>query len=212
LLHSLEIIPLTESLLSVAVDLDRLCFGQLWTRDGYQREINSPNSDLLVLRTKELQIPVADPCGNEVEPPHLSTQPFPPILGLGCLWAILEEAHITILAIHPSYRGQGLGQVLLYQLILSAWKRQLAWVTLEVRASNEAAIALYHKFGFQNVGRRRNYYQDTYYHNIGEHGQELDKDALILWNNHLKNSDFQETLRIWEPAVSDRLTRFNWSL
>ncbi|NJN57619.1 MAG: ribosomal protein S18-alanine N-acetyltransferase [Leptolyngbyaceae cyanobacterium SL_5_9] len=124
----------------------------------------------------------------------------PPLLGIGCLWAILEEAHITILAVHPDYQRQGLGQILLWALLRSAWQRGLEWATLEVRASNRAAIALYQKFGFSEVGRRRRYYQDS-----GE-------DALILWHKGLQRPDFQQTLKIWQSQIGDRLCQSGWGL
>jgi ribosomal-protein-alanine N-acetyltransferase len=114
------------------------------------------------------------------------------------MWAILEEAHITVLAIHPDYQKQGLGQALLLALLVLAWKRGLEWATLEVRASNQAAIALYKKFGFETVGHRRKYYQDT-----GE-------DALILWRQGLQRPEFQQTLQIWRQQVRDRLHHSGW--
>ena len=115
------------------------------------------------------------------------------IIGVCCLWAILEEAHITILGIHPQYQRLGFGQLLLYTLMKSAWKRGLERATLEVAASNTSALSLYHKFGFQDVGRRRGYYQQT-----GE-------DALILWRSHLHDPGFKETLSEWYKQVVARI-------
>ena len=109
------------------------------------------------------------------------------------MWAILEEAHITILGIHPQYQRLGFGQLLLYTLMKSAWKRGLERATLEVAASNTPALSLYHKFGFQDVGRRRGYYQQT-----GE-------DALILWRSHLHDLGFKETLSEWYKQVVARI-------
>lgn len=116
------------------------------------------------------------------------------LIGIGCLWSILEEAHITILAIHPDYQGQGFGQALLYALLKSAYQRKLEWATLEVRSSNLTAISLYQKFGFQEAGRRRGYYQES-----GE-------DALILWRGGLQKPEFEQDLDRWEREIRDRLT------
>jgi ribosomal-protein-alanine N-acetyltransferase len=175
----LELKPLTAALLPEVVALDQRCLGGLWTLEGYQRELDSPNSELLLL-----QLP----------------QPSPALVGLGCLWAILNEAHITILAIDSAYQRQGLGQALLFALLVAAWKRRLEWATLEVKVSNQAAIALYQKFGFQEAGRRRNYYQDT-----GE-------DALILWRSGLQHPEFAQALQTWQLQMSDRLNQSGWHL
>ncbi|MBD3883532.1 ribosomal protein S18-alanine N-acetyltransferase [Phormidium tenue FACHB-886] len=175
-MNFLTIAPLVEALLPEAVALDQRCLGGLWTEDGYRREIDSPNSDLLMAQTKAEQ-----------------TQ----VIGLGCLWSILEEAHITILAIDPRYQRQGLGQALLLALLESAWKRGLEWATLEVRASNQAAIALYQRFDFQEVGRRRKYYDNS-------------EDALILWRKGLQHPEFLQRLQQWRSEVEQRLERSGW--
>lgn len=212
-----KIAPLTLDQLPAAVELDQLALGGLWTLDGYQRELESPNSDLLILEDLgEGEGLGARGWGLESEESEAQEQRLEgwnwnreftsaprstsPLLGIGCLWAILEEAHITILAVHPNYQRQGLGQVLLYTLLQSAWQRGLEWATLEVRASNQAAIALYQKFGFSEVGRRRRYYQDT-----GE-------DALILWHHGLQRPDFQQNLKIWQSQIGDRLCQSGWGL
>jgi len=161
--------------LNAVVTLDRLCFGQLWTLDAYQRELDSPNSELLGISWGE------------------------ELIGFGCYWAIVEEAHLTILAIHPHYQHQGLGQSLLCALLDSARQRGLERATLEVKASNHRALGLYQKFGFLTAGRRRNYYQET-----GE-------DALVLWLKGLQSPQFPEHLTQWQQqAQSKSLTQNNY--
>lgn len=171
-LSTLRILPLTREGLDAAVELDRLCLGGMWSLNGYQRELESPNSEILVLSVQEKAI-----------------------IGLGCFWAILEEAHITLLAIHPDYQGQGLGQLLLYSLLEKAVRRQLERATLEVRASNQIALSLYQKFGFKEAGRRKKYYPGT------------DEDALILWRGGLHLPEFSERLRIWREQIFSRLAK-----
>ncbi|MES1023831.1 ribosomal protein S18-alanine N-acetyltransferase [Gloeocapsa sp. BRSZ] len=175
----LELKFLAPEHLNAALELDQACFGGLWTLEAYQRELDSPNSDLIGL-----------------------INPFEPhsLLGMGCVWAILEEAHITILAVHPQYQRQGFGQALLYGLLSVAEERGLERATLEVRVSNDAAIALYQKFGFKTAGRRKRYYKDT-----GE-------DALILWHGGLAQPDFSQTLASWEYQIQTRLARCGWKL
>jgi [ribosomal protein S18]-alanine N-acetyltransferase len=177
--------PLSSQHLLDAVELDRRCLGGLWTQDGYQREIDSPNSDLLVLQRIE---------------PEMKGETSSTSIGLACAWAIADEAHITLLAIDPAYRQQGLGQMLLYALLVLAWRRSLKWATLEVRLSNQTAISLYQKFGFESVGQRRGYYQDT-----GE-------DALILWRKGLQRPEFEDALQQWRQQVSQRLHQAGWHL
>jgi ribosomal-protein-alanine N-acetyltransferase len=176
--QELKLQSLEAEQLEAAVALDRLCLGGLWTLQGYQRELDSPNSELLCLTTQS--------DGEEV------------ILGLGCFWAILEEAHITLLAVRPDFQGQGLGQMLLLALLKRALLRPLERATLEVRASNDIALSLYRKFDFQVAGRRKGYYQDG-----GE-------DALILWLGGLQRDDFRPTLTQWQQKVEGKLREHRW--
>jgi len=161
------------------VELDQACFGGLWTLEGYQRELDSPNTEFLGL------FATTAPSG---------------LLGMGCFWAILEEAHITILAIAPPYQGRGLGSTLLYALLKAACNRGLERATLEVRVSNSQAICLYEKFGFKTAGLRRGYYQDT-----GE-------DAALLWLGDLQTPQFQESLSQWHQQITHRLSLSGWQL
>lgn len=174
-----EIKSLTAENLSAVLELDIACFGGLWTLEGYQRELDSPNSDLIGLFSP-------------VSPLQL--------LGMGCFWSILEEAHITILAVDPQYHHQGLGQALLYSLLHTACDRGLERATLEVRASNSVAISLYQKFGFKTAGRRRHYYKDN------------NEDALILWLGDLQQPQFLDTLDHFHTIVSERLSKSSWEL
>lgn len=157
----------TAEWLDRVVELDRICFGQLWSAAQYQREFESPNSDILVVRNPDTQA----------------------ILAYGCVWAIVDEAHITILAVHPAHRHQGLGQLMLWGLLRSAIDRELARATLEVGVTNTAAIQLYEQFGFQTAGRRKKYYATT-----GE-------DALILWKGQLQ----YKTCAIELASIQQRL-------
>jgi ribosomal-protein-alanine N-acetyltransferase len=216
--------PLSLDLLPAAVALDQRCFGGLWTLDGYQRELESPNSELLVFKETEDRRQKAEGVreAREVErareqkyldstletqnsklPPLLPTSHSllpTPLIGLGCYWAILEEAHITMLAIDPIYQRQGLGQALLYVLLASAHARGLERATLEVRVSNTSALSLYQKFDFREAGRRPRYYPDN-----GE-------DALVLWRGSMQTPEFSKRLRDWQQQVCERLHQAGWQL
>ncbi len=176
--------PQVEQLPQI-VALDQLCLGGLWALAGYARELDSPNSCFLAL-----SLPVTP-----TEDVTASEQ----IIGCGCFWAILEEAHIILLMVHPEYQGQGLGKLLLCTLLKDAVKRQLERATLEVRASNKSALSLYQKFGFQVAGRRKGYYQAT-----GE-------DALILWRGDLAEAKFLDDLTLWQQEITALGIRWNQS-
>lgn len=91
------------------------------------------------------------------------------IIGYCGLWVIIDEAHITNIAIDPQYRGQKLGEALLRQVMLIALQKGAKTMSLEVRVSNYVAQNLYRKLGFQNGGIRKGYYTDNH------------EDALIMW-------------------------------
>lgn len=91
------------------------------------------------------------------------------VIAYGGIWVILEEAHITNIAVHPDYRCKGIGETLLNALLDKAYARGAKEITLEVRVSNLPAQWLYKKLGFSEEGIRRNYYEDN------------KEDALIMW-------------------------------
>ncbi len=91
------------------------------------------------------------------------------VVGYAGLWLIMNEAHITNIAIHPKYRGRGMGKKLVGGLIEEASKIDVYRITLEVRPSNAVALALYKKFGFVPCGIRPEYYRDN------------NEDAIIMW-------------------------------
>ena len=78
-----------------------------------------------------------------------------------CLWEIADELHVTNVAVHPTARRRGLARTLLRGVLGESRERGFRTVALEVRPSNEHAVALYDSLGFRVVGRRRGYYYDT---------------------------------------------------
>lgn len=179
LMKSLEIRPAIAEQIEQILALDQLCFGGIWSKDGYLREIDSSNASLQLLWLR----------GELAQEEFVS----PTLIGLGCLWSIVDEAHITLLGIHPQYRHQGLGMLLLNYLLQEAKERNLHHATLEVKTSNAKAIQLYKKFGFQIAGTRKNYYPKT-----GE-------DASILWLNRIDQAEFQLKLDDYWQQIGDRL-------
>lgn len=138
--------------------------------------------------------------GNSTVPdPPLAQQLEQQVLGFGCSWAILDEAHITLLAVAPPYQRQGLGKWLLLQLLQGACDRGLQRATLEVRVSNLIALKLYESLGFKIAGQRRRYYTD------GE-------DALILWQSGLQSPGWQTQLQHWRQESDRHLMAQGWHI
>ena len=83
------------------------------------------------------------------------------VVGMLVLWMIVDEAHIATLATHHEFRRQGIAKQLLVTALEGAYLEGARSALLEVRTGNEAAQAMYHKFGFEVVGRRERYYKDN---------------------------------------------------
>jgi [ribosomal protein S18]-alanine N-acetyltransferase len=148
----LELVTLTIEHLSAMVAIDQVCFGKHWSIETYRRELNSPNSHF---------VGIFEPTGS--------------LIGMGCFWAILDEAHITLLTVRPDWRRKGYGRLILRGLLHRAVKIGMLHSTLEVRGSNVAAINLYEKMGFESLGWRTKYYQNP------------EEDAVVMWMRGLQH-------------------------
>ena len=91
------------------------------------------------------------------------------VIGYAGMWIIVDEAHITNIAILSKYRGQGIGKLLMHEITKTARFLGAVKMTLEVRVNNIAAQNLYRQFGFEDAGIRPRYYSDN------------NEDALIMW-------------------------------
>ncbi|MGK7907148.1 MAG: ribosomal protein S18-alanine N-acetyltransferase [Synechococcus sp.] len=149
--------PLSLQHLDALVHLVSLCLGS-WTRAGLEVELTRPPRDL-----------------NDPDRPSSTVigawegRLEESLIGFAALWAIGQEAHIIALGVHPDWRRQGIGEHLVQRLLDEAKTQHLNWATLEVRESNQAAIALYQSQGFETVGKRKRYYSNP------------EEDGLILW-------------------------------
>lgn len=114
------------------------------------------------------------------------------LVGFAGFWLIADEIHISTIATHPQWRGRGLGELLLLNLLFQAYTLPANMVTLEVRRRNEVAQALYRKYQFEEVGTRPRYYRDT-----GE-------DALLMTMASL-NARYHHFLEGREVALYLRL-------
>jgi ribosomal-protein-alanine N-acetyltransferase len=180
-----------------AVKLERMAFSTSWPIGRYEYELqHNPLAHYLVLRTSLASPPhLAGSLTPEENQLHqeedFSSKPFT-LAGMGGFWLAVDEANINIIAIHPLWRGLGWGEWLLLSLIELGQLRGAATATLEVRPSNERAIALYQKYQFQQVGRRSRFYDDN------------DEDALILTTPPLALPGYQAMLSQRKLALLQR--------
>ena len=178
-LHDMQLRDIDEVMV-----IEHLSFASPWTVRAYQYElVHNSFSQFLVVRQKPV-LGAADP---RLDPRRrflfATRQPAPaPILGYGGLWLLVDEAHVSTIAVAPNWRGLGLGELLLVGLLERALVVGGEIATLEVRVSNQVAQNLYRKYLFQTVGRRRGYYRDN------------QEDALIMTTPPLQSAEFQETL------------------
>lgn len=140
-----RVVPMTADHLDEIAELERICFPDPWSRNMLAEELDNALSAFLV---------ALDDAGR--------------VAGYAGLQVVLDEGTITNIAVRPEYRRQGVAHQLLDVFLNFARGNRLAFLTLEVRASNYGAIALYGELGFRSVGRRKNYY---------EHPRE---DAIIM--------------------------------
>lgn len=115
------------------------------------------------------------------------------VVGYAGLWLMVDEAHITTIAVAPEYRGFGVGELLLLGLIDISRQINARYLTLEVRASNTLAQNLYRKYLFKETGVRQRYYSDN------------NEDALIMWSDPLDSPGFQHIIEEHRKALMERL-------
>ncbi|CCY23428.1 MAG: ribosomal protein S18-alanine N-acetyltransferase [Brachyspira sp.] len=101
------------------------------------------------------------------------------LVGYAGSWQILEEAHITNIAVAPELRRRHIGEALLFNIIKDCMANGVKYITLEVRVSNTPAINLYEKYGFKSLGTRKGYYQNN------------NEDALIMWTENIFYDKFK---------------------
>lgn len=80
------------------------------------------------------------------------------IIGFAGIWICINEAHVTNIVIKKNFRGNGIGKLLLKELIKISNSLKLTNITLEVNENNKIAISLYQKLGFDILGKRKKYY------------------------------------------------------
>jgi ribosomal-protein-alanine N-acetyltransferase len=128
--------------IQAVLEIDRLSFPIPWSENTYRYEVLENRSSYM----------------NIVEIDHNGQKK---IIGYVGFWFIIDEAHISTIAVHPEFREQGIGELLLRWALEQAIALDARIVTLEVRLSNQRAINLYQKYQFEIVGSRPRYYRDN---------------------------------------------------
>ena len=153
---TLFIRPLQATDIESVAQIDRQSFKTPWSTQSYLNELSNNIAKMFVALDQGV------------------------IVGYVGIQVIMDEGHVTTLAVSPQQRGKKIGEHLLVTALENAIAMGAEHMTLEVRRSNIAAQSLYQKYGFVSVARRKGYYAD-----VGE-------DADILWANNLLSSEWQQ--------------------
>lgn len=185
--------------------VEREAYSTPWPSSAYRRELReNKTAHYIVARLGEPSAAPPPPVERERRPFPFSLLPFAaqerapvvaqnPVIGHGGLWRMVDEAHITTIAVRTAYRGQGVGELLLLGLIDIAYRTNSHWLTLEVRVTNTVAQSLYHKYGFRQVGVRPRYYSDN------------NEDAYVMWTDPLDSSGFKAILARRRAELAEKL-------
>ena len=153
-MKTLRFEPLQESHIPAILEIEKVCNTAPWSERSFRNELNHSHGIFLV---GILQ-------GN--------------VVAYGGVWLVVDEAHVTTIAVAPDQRRQGIGERLMVELLEKAKTAGMVCSTLEVRAGNDPAIKMYEKFGYAVTAARKGYYPDN------------KEDAVVMW---LYNLD------TWEP-------------
>ena len=139
--------------------LERRCYSLPWSSSAYVTEVGNPSAYYIV-----------------------ATETDNTVVGYAGMWVVMDELHITTIAVDPSRRGRRIGERLLLDLTEEGIRRGASRATLEVRERNAVARRMYEKYGFEDIAIRKNYYSDN-----GE-------NAIIMWANDLTLPPYQAML------------------
>ena len=128
-------------------EVEKNCFEDYWSKDSFKKELNNNLAKYLVAKVDEK------------------------IAGYVGIWFVVDEGHITNVAVHENFRGKKIGDKLIKRLVEVCKDNNIVSMTLEVRASNVVAQNLYRKYGFKMAGIRKEYYSNN------------KEDAIIMWND-----------------------------
>lgn len=168
--ETITIERMTEAHLPEVLRIEREVFMPGWSEEAFRNDLRNPATLYLVLKVNGKVVAYAG------------------------MWLIIDEAHITNVAVQPGYRGRHFAKRLIHRLLSFARERGCVKALLEVRVSNTPAQKLYEKFGFRPITIRPRYYDD------GE-------DALIMWLEGLDTPEYSEVLRSIEQEFRHPVNR-----
>lgn len=148
-MNKVEILPFSKEFVDAILLISTLSFKTPWKKSSIENELENKFARYVVAIYEGI------------------------VIGYAGVWLILDEGHITNIAVHPEYRGIGVGDMLVDALTELCILEGIGSMTLEVRKSNMAAQNLYIKHGFAAEGIRKNYYSDT------------NEDGIIMWNRNI---------------------------
>ncbi|MBV8245397.1 MAG: ribosomal protein S18-alanine N-acetyltransferase [Candidatus Eremiobacteraeota bacterium] len=162
----LQIEPMSERDIATVMKIEAASFTTTWPANAFSNE----------LRDNKLAYYYVGKIGEK-------------IVAYGGIWVILEDSHITTIAVEPQHRGNRYGEIMLLFLLDQAIVRGASWITLEVRESNDVAQNLYRKYGFTSVSTRRGYYSDN------------SENAIVMWAGNLRGSLYTNRLNALRSAL-----------
>lgn len=154
---SITIKPMTKFDIDAIIELEKAAYGEHhWSKESFYNELSNNLAKYFCAFNEDNKL-----------------------IGYAGCWQILEEAHITNIAVSIDFRRKYIGEALLKNIIDSCYQNMVKFITLEVRVSNKAAISLYEKYGFKSLGVRKGYYQNN------------NEDALIMWTENIFYDKFK---------------------
>ena len=145
MINNLIIEEMKENDIDGVFEVEKNCFEDYWSKDSFKKELSNNLAKYLVAKIDNK------------------------VVGYVGIWFVVDEGHITNVAVHSDYRGKKIGDKLVKEMVELCKENNIVAMTLEVRASNTVAQNLYRKYGFKMGGLRKEYYSDN------------KEDAIIMW-------------------------------
>ena len=156
-LSDISIMPMTSDDVEAVVKIEEEAYGKHhWAKSSFYDEMS-----------------------NNLAKYYVAKLPSGELVGYAGTWHIIDEGHITTIAVKKEFLRNHIGEAIIQKIIDDCYKNNIKYLTLEVRVSNIPAIKLYEKYGFQSLGTRKGYYQDN------------NEDALIMWTENIFYDKFK---------------------
>jgi ribosomal-protein-alanine N-acetyltransferase len=156
-ISEITIKPMTKDDVETVVKIEEEAYGKHhWAKSSFYDEMSNNLAKYYVAKTLDGEI-----------------------VGYAGTWHIIDEGHITTIAVRNDCLRNHIGEAIIHRVIEDCYKNNIKYLTLEVRVSNIPAIKLYEKYGFQSLGSRKGYYQDN------------NEDALIMWTENIFYDKFK---------------------